>query len=64
VVWLNPEDFSFEWMTWTRLVISKIIPTFSLTIQGIEQAMDYLRNNGKHVFSSVDMLKGVKLAYY
>jgi uncharacterized protein with von Willebrand factor type A (vWA) domain len=64
VVWLNPEDFSFEWMTWTRLVISKIIPTFSLTIQGIEQAMDYLRNNGKNVFSSVDMLKGVKLAYY
>jgi len=64
IVWLNPEDFSFEWMTWTRLVISKVIPTFALTIQGIEQAMDFLRNNGKNIFSSVDMLKGVKLAYY
>ncbi|MFX1442608.1 MAG: VWA domain-containing protein [Promethearchaeota archaeon] len=64
VVWLNPEDFSFEWMTWTRLVISKVIPTFPLTIQGIEQAMDFLRNNGKNIFSSVDLLKGVKLAYY
>ncbi len=64
VIWLNPEINSFEWRSWTRLVISKVIPTFHLTIQGIEQAMDYLRNNGKNIFTSVEQLKGVDLAYY
>ncbi len=64
IVWLNPEINTYEWMSWTRLVISKILPTFHLTIKGIERAMDYLRNNGKNLFTSVDQLKGVKLALY
>jgi len=64
IIWLNPEDFAVEWFAWTRLVIAKIIPTFPLTIEGIEQAMDFLRNNGKNVFTTVDLLKGVQLALF
>lgn len=64
IIWLNPETFEFEWFAWTRLVISKVIPTFPLTIEGIEQSMDYLRNNGKNIFTTVDLLKGVQLAIF
>ena len=64
IIWLNPENFSYEWMTWTRLIISRVIPTFPLTIQGIEEAMDYLRNKGKNIITSVELLKDIKLAYY
>jgi uncharacterized protein with von Willebrand factor type A (vWA) domain len=64
VVWLNPELVKYEWMSWTRLKISKIVPTFSLTIKGIEKAMDYLRTGGKSQFTTVDQLKDVLLALY
>jgi hypothetical protein len=64
VIWLNPEVNKIEYNSWTRLVISKIIPTFHLTIEGIEQAMDYLRNKGKNVYTTVDLLKNVQLALY
>jgi len=64
VVWLNPEPNTLEWMSWTRLMISKIIPTYPFTIDGIEKAMDYLRTNGKNSYTSVEQLKGVPLAYY
>lgn len=64
VVWLNPEPNTIEWMSWTRLVISKIIPTYPFTIEGIEKAMDYLRTNGKNSYTTVEQLKGVPLAFY
>jgi uncharacterized protein with von Willebrand factor type A (vWA) domain len=64
VIWLNPEANSFEWMSWTRLKISKIIPTLPLTIAGIEKAMDYLRTRGNNHYTSVDFLKDVLLAYF
>ncbi len=58
VVWLNPEIIRFEWMPWTRKVISSIIPMFNLTIEGIEEAMDYLRKGGKDMYTTVQQLKG------
>ncbi len=64
VVWLNPEPNTIEWMSWTRLVISKIIPTYPFTIEGVEKAMDYLRTNGKNSYTTVQQLKGVPLAFY
>jgi len=63
-IWLNPEPVSPEWMTWTKLKISKIIPTFHLSIKGIEEAMDYLRTGGKNHYTTVDHLKDVILALY
>jgi len=64
VVWLNPEPVRYDWMSWTKLKIAKRIPTFSLTIKGIEQAMDYLRGGGKNHYTTVDHLKDVMLALY
>lgn len=64
VVWLNPEANSFEWMPWTRLKISKIIPTFPLTIESIEGAMDCLRARGNNQYTFVDFLKEVRIAYF
>ncbi|MHA2126298.1 MAG: VWA domain-containing protein [Promethearchaeota archaeon] len=64
VVWLNPEPVKYEWMSWTRLKIAKLIPTYQLTIKGIEKAMDYLRTGGKSQYTTVDQLKDVTLALY
>jgi uncharacterized protein with von Willebrand factor type A (vWA) domain len=58
VVWLNPELIRMEWVPWTRKVISSIIPMFNLTIEGIEEAMDYLRKGGKDMYTTVQILKG------
>jgi hypothetical protein len=57
VVWLNPEIIRFDWQPWTRRIISSIIPMYNLTVDGIEEAMDYLRKGGKHTFTTVDKLK-------
>ncbi len=64
VIWLSPVNDLYNWLTWTQLVISKVIPTFPLTIEGIEKAMDYLKTKGKNIFTTVEMLKGVPLALY
>jgi glycerol-3-phosphate responsive antiterminator len=32
---------------------------FNLTIEGIEEAMDYLRTGGKNIFTTVQLLKGL-----
>ena len=64
VIWMNPEPVQPNWMSWTKLKISKIIPTFHLSIKGIEDAMDYLRTGGKHHYTTVDQLKDVMLALY
>jgi len=59
VVWLNPELIRLEWVPWTRKIISSIIPMFNLTVEGIEEAMDYLRKGGKDTYITVQMLKGL-----
>ena len=59
VVWLNPELIRPEWASWTRKIISSIIPIFDLTIEGIEEAMDYLRKGGKNMYTTVQLLKGL-----
>ncbi|MFX1309497.1 MAG: VWA domain-containing protein [Promethearchaeota archaeon] len=59
VVWLNPELIRPEWAPWTRKIISSIIPMFDLTVEGIEEAMDYLRKDGKNMYTTVQMLKGL-----
>ncbi len=59
VVWLNPELIRPEWSPWTRKIISSIIPMFDLTIEGIEEAMDYLRKKGKHMYTTVQYFKGL-----
>lgn len=64
IIWLNPEPVSPDWMTWTKLKISKIIPTFHLSIKGIENAMDYLRTGGNNHYTTVDQLKDVVLALF
>ncbi len=64
VVWLSPEADLYNWSTWTQLIIARILPTYPLSIEGIEKAMDYLRVRGKNQFTTVDMLKGVPLALY
>jgi hypothetical protein len=51
-------------MSWTQLKIAQIIPTFHLSIKGIEMAMDYLRNGGKNRYTTVDLLKDTVLAFY
>jgi len=33
---------------------------FHLTVEGIEEAMDFLRKGGKDSFTTVQMLKGFK----
>ena len=58
IVWLNPEVIRLEWQPWTRKVISSLIPMFNLTVEGIEDAMDYLRKGGKNVYTTVHQLKG------
>jgi len=58
IVWLNPELIRDEWQPWTRKIISSAIPMFNLTIEGIEEAMDFLRKGGKNMFTSVQKLKG------
>ncbi|MFX1425372.1 MAG: VWA domain-containing protein [Promethearchaeota archaeon] len=64
VIWLNPEPVRYDWMSWTKMKIAQIIPTFHLTIKGIEDAMDYLRTGGKNQFTTVDLLKEVQLALF
>ncbi len=59
IVWLNPELIRPEWAPWTRKIISSIIPMFDLTVEGIEEAMDYLRKGGKNMYTTVQMLKGL-----
>ena len=60
VIWLNPEIIRLEWVPWTRKIISSIIPMFYLTIEGIEEAMDFLRKSGKDSYTTVQLLKGFK----
>ena len=59
VVWLNPELIRMEWVPWTRKIISSVIPMFNLTVEGIEEAMDFLRKSGKNIYTTVQMLKGL-----
>jgi uncharacterized protein with von Willebrand factor type A (vWA) domain len=59
VIWLNPELIKPEWVPWTRKIISSIIPMFNLTIEGIEEAMDYLRKGGKDIYTTIQMFKGL-----
>ncbi|MFW9829799.1 MAG: VWA domain-containing protein [Candidatus Thorarchaeota archaeon] len=59
VVWLNPELIKPEWAPWTRKIISSIIPMFDLTVEGIEEAMDFLRKGGKNIYTTVQLLKGL-----
>jgi hypothetical protein len=58
-VWLNPELIRLEWVPWTRKIISSIIPMYNLTVEGIEEAMNYLRTGGKNQYTTVQMLKGL-----
>lgn len=64
VIWLSPELDIYKFSSWTQMVIAKIIPTFPLSIRGIEEAMDYLREGGKNHFTSIDLFKSVPLALY
>ena len=64
IVWLNPESNSAAPSCWTQLMLSKLIPTFYLSVKGLEEAMDYLRVRGKNKFTTLDLLKGVPLALY
>ena len=64
VIWLNPEPVRYDWMSWTKMKIARLIPTFHLTIKGLEQAMDYLRSGGKNQYTTVDLLKDVPLALF
>ncbi|MFW9824537.1 MAG: VWA domain-containing protein [Candidatus Thorarchaeota archaeon] len=59
IVWLNPELIRPEWSPWTRKIISSIIPMYDLTIEGIEEAMNFLRRGGKNIFTTVDYFKGL-----
>jgi len=59
IVWLNPELIRPEWSPWTRKIISSIIPMFDLTIEGIEEAMNYLRKGGKDMYTTVNYFKGL-----
>ena len=61
VICLNPELMRLEWVPWTRKVLSSFIPTFDLTIEGIEHEMNNLRKGGKNMYTTVEQLKG--LAY-
>jgi hypothetical protein len=44
-------------MSWTRKTIASIIPMYNLTIEGIEEAMDYLRKAGIHQYTTVERFK-------
>jgi uncharacterized protein with von Willebrand factor type A (vWA) domain len=57
VVWLNPEIIRLDWVPWTRKIISSIIPMFHLTLDGIEEAMDFLRKSGKDSYTTVQLIK-------
>ena len=59
IVWLNPELIRPEWSPWTRKIISSIIPMYDLTIEGIEDAMKFLRRGGKSLFTTVNYFKGL-----
>jgi len=59
IVWLNPELIRPEWSPWTRKIISSVIPMYDLTIEGIEDAMNYLRTGGKNLFTTVNYFKGL-----
>ncbi|MHA2036952.1 MAG: VWA domain-containing protein [Promethearchaeota archaeon] len=59
IVWLNPELIRPEWSPWTRKIISSIIPMYDLTIDGIEDAMKFLRKGGKNLFTTVNYFKGL-----
>ncbi|MBD3255918.1 MAG: VWA domain-containing protein [Candidatus Lokiarchaeota archaeon] len=58
VVWLNPELIKEQWQPWTRKIISSIVPMFNLTVEGIEEAMNYLRRGGRNIYTTVQKLKG------
>ncbi|HEC39467.1 hypothetical protein LCGC14_0858040 [marine sediment metagenome] len=59
VIWLNPELIRPEWSPWTRKIISSIIPMYGLTIEGIEDAMKYLKKSGKNLYTTVNYFKGL-----
>ena len=46
-------------MLMIMIMISSIIPMFDLTIEGIEEAMDYLRKGGKDMYTTIQLLKGL-----
>ena len=54
-------DVFLEWMRGWEKIISSIMPMYNLTVEGIEEAMDYLRAGGKNQYKTIQMLKG--LAY-
>ena len=58
IVWLNLEVIRMEWQPWTRKLISSVISMFNLTVEGIEDAMDYLRKGGRNTYTTVHQLKG------
>ncbi len=60
VVWLNPELIRYDWQPWTRKIISSVIPMYDLTVQGIEEAMDFLRKGGKKKYTTVQRFKDLK----
>ena len=64
IVWLNPEIVRLEWMAWTRKIIASIIPMYNLTVEGIEEAMDFLRKKGKNVLTTVQQLKTYPIPRY
>jgi len=39
--------------------ISNIVPMFDVSVEGIEEAMDYLRNRGENMFTKVQQFKGL-----
>jgi len=51
-VWLNPEIINPEWACYTRKMLSKLFPMFNLTLEGLEDAMNYLRKESKRFLSS------------
>ncbi len=48
-VWLNPEITNPEWVCYTRKVLSQIFPMYNLTLEGLEEAMNYLRKESRRL---------------
>ena len=43
---------------------NKFDPIYNLTVEGIEEAMDYLRTGGKNQYTTVQMLKGLAYSFF
>ncbi len=48
-----------DWVPKTWKIISRIIPMFDLTVQVIEEAMNYLKKGGKNMYTTVQQFKGL-----